>query len=47
MNINAANLQTVFTAFNAAFREGFEQAPPDHERFTMMVSAMTRTEEYG
>ena len=47
MLVNSGNLKTLFIAFNAAFREGFGQAPADHERFTMPVNSMTATEEYG
>ena len=47
MLINRGTLDTLFTAFNAAFREGFGQAPADHERFTMPVTSMTSTEEYA
>ena len=47
MEVTTGNLQTLFTAFNAAFRAGFGQAPTDHELFTMMVGSMTSTEEYG
>ncbi|MYE14557.1 MAG: hypothetical protein F4X99_23440 [Gammaproteobacteria bacterium] len=47
MIITQGTLQTLFVAFNAAFREGFGQAPTDHERIAMMVSSMTSTEEYA
>ena len=47
MLINRGTLDTLYTAFNAAFREGFGQAPADHERFTMRVTSMTSTEEYA
>ena len=47
MIITQGTLQTLFVAFNAAFREGFGQAPTDHQRITMMVSSMTSTEEYA
>ena len=47
MIITQGTLHTLFLAFNAAFREGFGQAPTDHQRITMMVSSMTATEEYA
>ena len=47
MIITQGTLQTLYLAFNAAFREGFGQAPTDHQRITMMVSSMTATEEYA
>ena len=47
MLVNRGTLDTLFTSFNAAFREGYGQAPADHERFTMMVTSMTSTEEYA
>lgn len=47
MIINGSNLATLNVAFNAAFREGFGQAPKDHEAFTLDVPSMTAEEEYG
>ena len=47
MIITQGTLQTLFVALNAAFREGFGQAPLDYQKFTMMVSSMTSTEEYA
>ena len=47
MIINSGNLQTLYRGFNAAFREGFGQAAPDHDPLTLDVTSMTRTEEYG
>ena len=47
MIINSGNLQTIYRGFNAAFREGFGQAPADHAVLTMEVPSRTRTEEYG
>ena len=47
MIINSGNLQTLYRGFNAAFREGFGQAGADHMPFTLDVTSMTRTEEYG
>jgi phage major head subunit gpT-like protein len=47
MIINSGNLQTLYRGFNAAFREGFGQAPDDHMPIMLDVSSRTRTEEYG
>ena len=47
MILTQGTLQTLFVAFNAAFRAGFGQAPTDHQRITMMVPSMTSVEEYG
>ncbi len=47
MIVNSGNLQTLYRGFNAAFREGFGQAPADHMPITMEVRSTTRTEEYG
>ena len=47
MIINSGNLQTLYRGFNAAFRDGFGQAMADHMPFTLDVTSMTRTEEYG
>lgn len=47
MIINAGNLQTLYRAYNAAFREGLGQAPADHVPLMLDVTSMTRTEEYG
>lgn len=47
MIINSGNLRTLYRAFNAAFREGFGQAPADHAPLTMEVTSTTREEEYG
>jgi len=45
--INSGNLQTIYRGFNAAFRDGFGQAPEDHMPLTLERPSMTRTEEYG
>ena len=47
MIINSGNLQTLYRGFNAAFREGFGQAPADHMPLTLERPSTTRTEEYG
>lgn len=47
MIVNNANLRTLYTAFNAAFREGFGQARPDHMPVTLVVPSTTRENEYG
>ena len=47
MIINSGNLRTLYTAFNAAFRDGFGQAPADHAPCTMDGTSMTSEEEYG
>lgn len=47
MIINSGNLQTLYRGFNAAFRDGFGQAPADHGPVMLDVTSMTRTEEYG
>ena len=47
MIINSGNLRTLYRGFNAAFREGFGQAPADHEPLTMEVRSTTSEEEYG
>lgn len=47
MIINSGNLQTLYRGFNAAFRDGFGQAPADHEVVMLDVTSRTATEEYG
>ena len=47
MNIDRHNLTALDVAFSAAFREGFGQAPTDHERVRMEVPSTTKTSEYG
>ena len=47
MIVNSGNLTILYRAFNAAFREGFGQAPADHMICTLDVPSTTRTEEYG
>jgi phage major head subunit gpT-like protein len=45
--INAANLRTIFTAFNAAFRGAYTLAKPHWMEIATMVPSTTGTEEYG
>lgn len=47
MFVNSGNITTLYTGFNAAFTEGFGQAPADHVPLTLDVSSMTRVQEYG
>ena len=47
MIVNSGNLSLLYRGFNAAFREGFDQAALDHQVCTLDVPSMTRTEEYG
>lgn len=46
MLLNASNLRTVFTGFNAAFQGGLGSAPTDHESFVFNTNSTTGTEEY-
>ena len=45
--INAANLRTLYTAFNSAFKGGYALAKPMWEQVATMVPSTTGTEEYG
>lgn len=47
MIINTANLSTIFTAYNAAFKEGFSQAKPTWEQIATMVPSSTETNLYA
>lgn len=47
MIVNQGNLQTLRRAFNAAFAEGYGQAPEDHERLITLAPSVTRENEYG
>lgn len=47
MLINQANLSTLFTAFNASYTRGFENAPSQWEKVATKVTSGTREEEYG
>ena len=47
MIINSGNLTILNRAFNAAFKEGFGQAPADHKPLTLETPSGTKTEEYG
>ena len=46
MQVNFANLQTVYRGFSAAFSAGFGQAPQDHMLLTMESRSGTSVEEY-
>lgn len=46
MIINRGNLTILRTAFNAAFQEGFSNAPADHAILTLETQSTTDTEEY-
>jgi phage major head subunit gpT-like protein len=45
--INPANLRTLFTAFNSAFRGAYALAKPHWTEIATMVPSTTGTEEYG
>jgi len=47
MLINNANLKTLTTAFNAAFKEGLGQAASQHGQIATAVPSTTGAEEYG
>lgn len=47
MLINQHNLQTLDRGFQAAFADGFGQAPTDHDALRMEVPSTTSEEEYG
>ena len=47
MLINNANLKTLFTAFNAAFRAGLGQAESQYNQIATTVPSTTSAEEYG
>lgn len=47
MEINSANLTTLFTAFNAAFSNGLSLADPMWSRVAMEVPSSTAEEQYG
>lgn len=47
MIVNSGNLTLLYRGFSTAFRDGFGQAPADHEPFTLTVPSMTAEEEYG
>lgn len=47
MHINHANLRTLYTAFNAAFKAGLGQAQPQFGAIATTVPSTTGAEEYG
>jgi phage major head subunit gpT-like protein len=47
MLINAANLSTLYVAFNAAFQGGFDGAPSQYNLIATTVPSSTGSEEYG
>ena len=47
MEINNANLRTLFVAFNAAFRAGLGQAASQYGQIATTVPSTTAAEEYG
>lgn len=47
MQINNANLRTLYTAFNAAFKEGLGQAQPQYTQIATTVPSSTAAEEYA
>ena len=47
MDINNANLRTLFVAFNAAFKAGLGQAASQYLQIATVVPSTTGSEEYG
>lgn len=47
MQVNNANLKTLFTAFNAAFRDGLGLAESQYQQIATTVNSTTGSEEYG
>lgn len=47
MQINAANLKSLYVAFNAAFKTGLGQAPSQYQQIATVVPSTTGAEEYG
>lgn len=47
MIVNSSNLRDLFTAYNAAFRQGFGVAPNDYEQVSMTVPSTTTEEHYA
>lgn len=47
MNINHANLSTIYTGFKAAFQGAFQAAPTYWNKVATAVTSSTSTEEYG
>jgi phage major head subunit gpT-like protein len=47
MFIDNTGLKTVFSAFNAAYIKGFDEAPKTYKEISMTVPSGTEAEEYG
>lgn len=47
MQVTRDNLNTLFVAFNAAFRQGLGQAPSQYQRISTVVPSTTKSNEYG
>ncbi len=47
MQVTRGNLNTLFVAFNAAFRQGLGQAPSQYQRIATVVPSTTKSNEYG
>ncbi len=47
MQVTRGNLNTLFVAFNAAFRAGLGQAPSQYQRIATVVPSTTKANEYG
>lgn len=47
MIINKASLDTLFTGFQAVFKQGFDAAPSHYNRIAMQTNSNTREEKYG
>lgn len=45
--VNAANLRTIYTAFNSAFKNALTTAKPMWDQIATLVPSTTGTEEYG
>lgn len=45
--VNSTNLKTLYTAFNTAFKGGYQLAKPMWQQVAMQVPSTTGTEEYG
>jgi phage major head subunit gpT-like protein len=47
LDINAANLRTLYIGYNAAFQQGIGQATSQYSAITMTVPAATKSIDYG
>lgn len=47
MQVTRGNLNTLFVAFNAAFKQGLGQAPSQYQRIATVVPSTTKSNEYG